>query len=93
MSVFRIIHHDRRWPRVANHLDGRECPHCKATVHGGHRGQQGHEEWHEEMWALLDEFRKRTGMAEEDIDVGGGTRWTAVVEEGFDAVEGGSAHG
>lgn len=91
MSVIaRIVHH-RRWERVGNHMDARHCPWCGASVHGN-RGQRLHQEFHErfnddetQLQELLGELRKRTGMAEEAVEVG--QRWTAAVD-GFNALEG-----
>lgn len=30
------------WPQVINHLDGRKCPTCKATVHGPEAQEDHH---------------------------------------------------
>lgn len=83
MSVITRVIHDRKWRRANNHMDARHCPHCGATVHG-RAGQQAHQEWHETDWEffgdlkeLLTELRKRTGIAEEDVEVP--WKWTAVV--------------
>lgn len=92
MSRFTIIHvRPDKWARVDNHMDARHCPYCGATVHGK-RGQGEHLAFHKRAWedeseleVLLGELRKRTGMAEEDVEVAG--RWSAAVE-GFDAIEG-----
>jgi hypothetical protein len=83
----RIIDRGRKWPRIANHLDGRECPHCGVGVFGP-RAVAKHQADHEDMWQLLEELRKRTGITEEEI--GGKWKWTAVVDSedaGMDAIE------
>lgn len=42
---YAVIHHGQKWHRPNNHLDGRVCPRCWATVHGKD-GQKHHEQWH-----------------------------------------------
>jgi hypothetical protein len=76
---FNVVHHGRKWPRVENHLDNRRCPDCKATVHGW-AGQRGHQDYHDETNALLEELCKRVGLTEEDFE--GRSTWSAVVESG-----------
>jgi len=72
---FRVVHHGRQWPRVANHLDARTCPDCGSTVCG--RDQNRHQRWHDEQQDLLVKLCQRTGITEEEVDVP--WRWTAVV--------------
>jgi hypothetical protein len=74
---FRIVHHGRKWPLVANHLDARHCPECGASVHGNH-GQHEHRAWHDTQQELLVMLCQRTGITEEMVDVP--WSWTAVVD-------------
>lgn len=58
------------WFRVVNHLDGRGCPTCKATVHGDESQQDHHQhhldeaEWRERMneWTVYVEKLGRQVM-------------------------------
>jgi hypothetical protein len=70
----RILHHDRRWKRPDNHLDGRMCPVCHATVHG-QQGQHGHLAWHAE---LINQLAGRPDAGPED---GPPVPWTRTEEE------------
>ena len=79
-----IIHWDRRWGRVNNHMDARHCPDCGVTVHG-QQGQRAHQQWHydeSERWEQLDttlaDLCNRTGITEERVEVP--VRWTATIE-------------
>lgn len=51
----------RKWPRVKNHLDGRHCPVCGATIHGT-PAQKKHQAEHAEMEALLDALCAAAGI-------------------------------
>lgn len=82
---YRILHHGRKWPRPENHLDGRVCPECRATVHGRH-GQKGHEDWHADLAGLLNDLSERSGLEKAEEQP-----WTAVVDddaEPLDAIGG-----
>lgn len=86
-----VLHHGYQWRRPRNHMDARTCPYCAATVNG--QDQRGHLQYHQDLWdklqgieEMLDELAKRTGMAEEEVDVP--ARWTAVTEGGFRAIDG-----
>jgi hypothetical protein len=73
-----IIHRDNRpWPPPGNHLDGRVCPDCGATAHGG-KAQRKHRGWHLQLNQLFTELAKRTGLTETPFDVP--WRWGADVE-------------
>jgi len=70
----------QRWnpPDPRERLDIRVCPHCGAPVYG-RTGQARHDRNHTRLWewmdwvdeqlAVLPEMRKRTGMAEEAIEI------------------------
>jgi len=77
---FRVVHHGRQWPHVANHLDARTCPDCRATVCG--RDQNGHQRWHDEQQELLVKLCQRMGISEEAVEMP--WTWTAVVDAGLD---------
>lgn len=81
---FSVIHH-RRWKRPNNHLDGRVCPTCSATVHGD-TGQAKHDAWHQAMNDLLGQVSARAGITEEDYVVP--ATWTAVAVPDDDAYGG-----
>ena len=88
---FMIVHHGRDWPRLANHMDLRECPVCHAAVPGNRQKQ--HQEDHEDLWrwfaeleVTMTELRKRTGLAEEAVEVP--WSWSAAAAGSFDALEG-----
>lgn len=70
----RILHHDRRWKRPDNHLDGRMCPLCSATVHG-QQGQREHLAWHAE---LIDQLAGHPGTGQDD---GPPVPWTPAEDE------------
>lgn len=55
-----ILHHGKRWARPVNHLDGRVCPECHATVHGAY-AQKTHEAWHAELAARFNALWEFTG--------------------------------
>lgn len=57
-----------KWPRALPHFDVRICPECGALV-SGKAGQDLHQGWHEECDANADEWCKRTGMAEEQVEL------------------------
>lgn len=57
-------------------MDGRVCPDCFATVHGS-RSQAEHRAWHLQINTLMQEFAKRTGLAEEEVP--GHWAWVAEV--------------
>ena len=73
----RIMDVARPWRRAKDHLDGRTCPHCGATVHCN-QGQASHTIWHVELDDLLIELCQRTGFTKEDIE--GSWTWTAVLD-------------
>ena len=91
MRVAILHHNDRAWPRVLNHLDGRECPTCHATIHG-QLAQRAHKKRHldEAVWRnrvneLVEEMAKRTGLTEELVELAGDDwSWGAEVEGGAD---------
>ena len=79
-----ILHWDRRWPRVGNHMDARHCPDCGATVHGKH-GQHEHQQWHADQAELYEQLGRvmverdfLLGITEERVQVP--VRWTATIE-------------
>lgn len=92
----RVLPGGRRWKHPNNHLDGRVCPACGATVHGP-LGQSAHERWHVELDELLDKLRELLAqlhqLAEEPV--GESWTWTTILDRGQDqhedreAIEGG----
>lgn len=84
MHVAIINRDNRPWPPPPNHLDGRVCPDCGATCHGGKK-QRKHREWHLRLNTFMTEVAKRCGLAEAPFDVP--WRWGADVEGQSDAIE------
>lgn len=77
-----ILHRDNRpWRPPSNHLDGRVCPDCSATVHGSEQ-QRNHRNWHLKLNTLAQELAKRTGITETPFEVP--WRWGAEVESHSD---------
>lgn len=74
-----IVHLNRKWRPVSNHLDGRKCPECSATVHGND-GQREHRRFHEELAELLAELMERAGV--EKSDAPWLTPWSGIIEQG-----------
>lgn len=80
-----IVHRDNRpWRPPRNHLDGRVCPDCGATVHGNVE-QHKHRNWHLQLNTLAQELAKRTGITEAPFEVP--WRWGAEVEGQNDEAE------
>lgn len=79
MSYTRVMHWGRKWPRPRNHLDGRVCPECSATVHGN-QAQHHHLNWHAELADRLNSMSERIGFEPEQP----GVPWTAAVDEEAD---------
>lgn len=77
MVKFHVIHH-RRWKRPDNHLDGRRCPDCGATVHGNH-GQREHARWHDELNDTLVRLCQDAGITEAELEAP--WTWTAEIDE------------
>ena len=75
MTHTRIMHWGRSWPRPKNHLDGRVCPDCAATVHG-HHAQHAHQTWHAELAEVLESVSERAGAEPQESPP-----WTAAVDE------------
>jgi hypothetical protein len=81
-----LIHRDKKWPAPKNHYVITACPHCGALVDGyGMAPQHRHQDHHNSLWEWMDwvdgqlgELRKRTGMAEEAVEIP--PRYTAEVE-------------
>jgi len=76
MTMIRVFHHGRKWPRIPNHLDGRECPRCHVGVFGP-AAQAAHDDDHADLDQLLDLVRSKLGITEEQMD--GEWKWTAVM--------------
>ena len=84
-----VFYHNKPWRPPKNRYDSRVCPDCQGTVHGD-TAQFNHREWHLHINALMQEFAKRTGLAEEEVP--DHTRWTAAVGEELgehESIEGG----
>src|SRR5215469_3454021 len=78
-----LVHRDRSWPRPRNPMDLAKCPTCRALVPGEKfdvRAHKRHEErlqmffdelgeWMERTEARMAEVEKRTGIAEEAIEI------------------------
>jgi hypothetical protein len=79
---YRIIHADKRWKRVENHLDGRECPICHVTVHG-HQAQRDHLERHKDdirLREIVDQLAARAGILLHPDDQAAPDNWPAEFE-------------
>ena len=74
----RILHHDRRWGRPDNHLNGRICPICYATVHGS-QSQHGHTDWHIELVRMAELIEQVAGIGQRED--GPPVPWTPAVDE------------
>jgi len=79
----QIIHRDRSWTRPKNPFDLAKCPTCRALVPGEKHDVRAHKRDHETFQGWLDELgefmegisarmaevEKRTGIAEESIEI------------------------
>jgi len=74
---FSVLRADRRWRHPHNHLDGRICPICAATVHGT-QGQAVHIDWHVELVRMAEAVEQVAGIGQQD---GPPVPWTPAEDE------------